>query len=424
MQYGTNGRSDAASVGSVVSSCGRPVSAKQNLPAPRWRGLFLVCQFLALLLVFGALLAEADSLEESARVLARRAATEVRGETTNCQVRSLAHLDSAQLAAFSSAFEDELQKRGVKIASGGAQVSLTVTITRDAAGYIGVVQVEGREAREPLIMALGPVGDAAPLDTTFSYSLHKELLFSQDRPLVDVVFDDAARTAFALGLQEINSYERSGGGWSPSRSERLPVHRYSNRDPHGLLTIAANGSAMALLPGETCRLTAPDLNRWSCEPASTAAAAPVSQVASVEEATTDVGISAATWDSAGKTHLVTAGLDGQARLYEGSADPVAVFQGWGSQVTAINSGCGSGWQLLVTGKGDWTKSDDVRAMEIRERTAVSVSAPTEFNGPIVALRTPRITASGIPENSSAIAIERNLQTGRYEAYRLTLSCTD
>ncbi|HYL61444.1 MAG TPA: hypothetical protein VE077_02405 [Candidatus Methylomirabilis sp.] len=377
------------------------------------------------MMLLAASAAAADSLEESARALARKVAANLRGAYASCQVRNLSMLGSTELAAFSSAFQDELQKRGVRIATGEAPVSLVVTVTQNPTEYISVVQIRGKESAETVMGTLGSVSNRAPQDMAFSYTLRKELLFSQDRPILDVVFDDGGKKAAVLGLQEINSYEQSGNQWSMTGSQKLPVQRYAERDARGLLALAADGSATAFAPGEICRLAAAETHGWNCE--SSSAAVPVRTLSQDvwAGAKDNAWMSAAKLEPPGQTQIVLAERDGVARLYEGGAQPVAVFPDWGSQLTAINSGCGAGWQLLVTGKGDWTQSDEVRAVEIRGRTATPVSFPVEFAGPVVTLHNPGVTASAVPRaNSNAIAIERNLQTGRYEAYRLTLSCAD
>ena len=126
----------------------------------------------------------------------------------------------------------------------------------------------------------------------------------------------------------------------------------------------------------------------------------------------------------GKTRIIVTSEDGLARLYEEAAEPVAVFPNWGSEIASVYSGCGSGWQLLVTGKGDWTKPDEIQAIDIQERRAQSVSDPMEFPGPIVALQTPRDErCSERHGTGQAVAVDRNLQTGRYEAYLLSIACT-
>jgi len=90
-------------------------------------------------------------------------------------------------------------------------------------------------------------------------------------------------------------------------------------------------------------------------------------------------------------------------------------RGWGSQIVGLQTGCGSGWQVLASQAGDLNIPDAVQAYEIVNRKPVPVSSPIEFAGPITELWP-------LADGSRAIAIARNLQTGTYEAYRLSVSC--
>jgi len=109
-----------------------------------------------------------------------------------------------------------------------------------------------------------------------------------------------------------------------------------------------------------------------------------------------------------------AALDGQVHLLDGITDQTVGKLGWGSDLASLRSGCGSGWQVLVTRNGD-ISSDTVRAFEFPDREPIAASQSLELNGSITALW----TESG---GSSAIAISRNSETGRYEAFRLIITC--
>ncbi len=124
------------------------------------------------------------------------------------------------------------------------------------------------------------------------------------------------------------------------------------------------------------------------------------------------GTKVATADPAG---WILAGLDGRAILLNRNAQPVANTGGWGSQMVGLQSGCSSGWQVLTTQAGDLSEADAVQAVEIVERKPVPVSPPVEFSGPITELWP-------LANGSEAIAIARNLQTGAYEAFRLSVIC--
>lgn len=340
-------------------------------------------------------------------------------------MHNLSNLGSAELAAVAAAFEGELQKRGVLLEGRAAPVTVVLTVSQSPTEYLGVVQIQGKETGEAQMETLGPLSDGAAANTAFSYTLHKELLFSQDQPILDVAFQNGGTQAMVLSAHEIYFYARDGGSWTVTRSQGLPVHAASQPIAPGALEMKEDGSGAAFVPGQVCQLAAPGGTAWSCQPSSEPLPALTIFPENWPSATDNNWISAAKLEPEGKMQIVVAGRDGLARLFEGGTEPSAVFPDWGSQLTALHSSCGSEWQLLITGKGDWTKNDEVRAVEIRERTAVPVSSPVEFPGPIIAMHAPSITPSALaPANSTAIALDRNLQSGRYEAYRLTLSCTD
>jgi hypothetical protein len=108
-----------------------------------------------------------------------------------------------------------------------------------------------------------------------------------------------------------------------------------------------------------------------------------------------------------------AGADGKIHLIDGMNDQSATFA-WGSDITAVRTSCGAGSQVLATTSGDQAQ-DSIRAYEFPDRDPVAVSAAIDFPGPVSALWT---EARG----DSGIAIARNRDTGRYEAFRLSLAC--
>ncbi|MGB7471237.1 MAG: hypothetical protein WBW58_17860, partial [Candidatus Acidiferrum sp.] len=401
------------------------VYAKQNLPLPRRRGLAIFCQVLGFYIFFGfvAQTARADSFEEAGRALARKVWTSARGGTVSCEFRNLATLRRGEFASFSAAFQQELQQRGAKIVAADAAAKLVVSVTQDPAEYLAVVQIQRGENSETVMETIGPVDGPAAPEPAFSLTLHREFLFSQDGPILDVVLDDG-KHAETLGTEAIRFYELQADQWVLTGSEHLPTHQPAERDERGFIFQGIDSKA-AYLSGEVCTLSLlPGTKGWECE--RNTDQIPVRAVATEAMAGKKIGawISAAPLEMDGKTRFMVTGEDGLARLYEDGAEPVAVFPNWGSEIASVYSGCGSGWQLLVTGNGDWTKPDEIQAMDIQERRAQAVSDPMGFPGPVIALRTPGTrTATNAAANGEAVAVDRNLQTGRYEAYLLSISCS-
>ncbi|HYL95947.1 MAG TPA: hypothetical protein VET69_09095, partial [Terriglobales bacterium] len=76
-------------------------------------------------------------------------------------------------------------------------------------------------------------------------------------------------------------------------------------------------------------------------------------------------------------------------------------------------GCrGSGWQILASAKNGG--GDSVRAYEIMDREPAAVGAAAEFSG--------QLTALWSKDDGSAVAVERNPDTRKYEAYSLAVVC--
>jgi len=114
-------------------------------------------------------------------------------------------------------------------------------------------------------------------------------------------------------------------------------------------------------------------------------------------------------------------VDGSLHLVDGMTDQVIRGAKWGSDLATVHSTCGTGTQLLVSESGIMTSGnlerDGLRAFEIPDRDPVAASSAVEFDGRIVALW---------PESSGngATAIVRRKDTGWYEAYRVSVSCSN
>jgi hypothetical protein len=92
-------------------------------------------------------------------------------------------------------------------------------------------------------------------------------------------------------------------------------------------------------------------------------------------------------------------------VYDAARKPAGDSDGWGSDFAAV---CGS-TKILATGPAGPESRDFVTLYELTNRTPVRASAPVEFPGPVTAL-------------FPTLAVARNLSTGWYEAYSLTVDC--
>jgi hypothetical protein len=104
--------------------------------------------------------------------------------------------------------------------------------------------------------------------------------------------------------------------------------------------------------------------------------------------------------------------DGKLRHLSGEDAGLAT----GSDIAAIQSECGAGWQLLLTGTGDPTQPDTIRAADFSGGSFVLVGAPLEFESPITALWPASDGASAMAVTSSPGV------SGTYELFSISIAC--
>jgi hypothetical protein len=112
--------------------------------------------------------------------------------------------------------------------------------------------------------------------------------------------------------------------------------------------------------------------------------------------------------------LLIGGIDGKVQLTEGGVlRPVAGARDWGSDFAVLNSGCGAGAQVLVSGSGE-AASDSLRAFELPAQEAIPASAPLAMDGTVTALW-------AAPDGKNVFAVVRGA-ADQYEVDRVTASC--
>jgi hypothetical protein len=266
--------------------------------------------------------------------------------------------------------------------------------------------------------------------------LHKTSLWSQQERILDVaLIDDNPARMMVLDANGVSAYRSQGGGWQLEQSQLVAHSRPWPRDLRGRLVPGRDKAHLvdAYLPGVHCRSSASAGLAMACgdsdEPwplatdfailnapftaarnyFSGALSPPVGRLMTAPTfySTAPVVRDQSTW-------WLLAAVDGQVHLLDGATDQVLDKSGWGSEIAGVRSGCGSGQQILASGSGDG-RSDTVRAFEVIGRDPVPVSAGLEVTGGITAMWT---DSSG----ANAVAVVHNLETGRYEAFRLTLTC--
>lgn len=316
-----------------------------------------------------------------------------------------------------------------------AAAVVQVSLSEDLQNYVWVAQIRQGANESSIVMVSLPRPETQPVvHQAAALAIHKTLLWSQGDRILDVaVVDGNPAHMMVLDSSGVAVYTLHDGRWQPEESIAVTHSRPWPRDLRGRLILRKDHLFDAYLPGVFCRsgTSAPlamncyesddpwplgtdqlSLNAFFTPARNyfTGALAP-----GVGKLTTaPVFYSAAALPREKYTLWLFAAVDGQVHLLDGITDQTVGKLGWGSDLASVRSGCGSGWQLLVTRNGD-ISSDTVRAFEFPDREPIAASQSLEFNGSITALW----TESG---GSSAIAISHNSETGRYEAFRLIITC--
>jgi len=316
-----------------------------------------------------------------------------------------------------------------------AAATVRISLSEDLQNYIWVAEVHQGLSDTPAILVSLPrpeapsaQADAAPLD------LHKALLWSQEDRILDAaVIDGNPAHMVVLDPKQATIYKLQNNGWHAEQA--LPI-AHSNpwpRDLRGRLVLRKDHLFDAYLPGVFCRSSANPPLTMTCDHSDdpwpiglensslnafyagsrnffTGALAP----GIGKQTAAPAFYSAAALPRENYTLWLFAATDGRLHLLDGMADQSAGKLSWGSEIATLRSNCGSGSQVLASGNAEGSK-DTLRAFEFADRDPIAVSQPLDFSGTITAVWT---DSTG----SSAVAVARDSQAGRYEAFRITLTC--
>ena len=365
----------------------------------------------------------ADDVSGAARELARRSAVYGRVDASAITWRNISSLGSAELAQARAAFEAALQEFGNRNPS-APQVLARITLSQNLGSYLLVEEAQVGEEREVWIASWKRAGAArqrAP-----GMALESKLALEQDDQILDLAF--VGNGMLVLTPSKVTLRAAAG-----SQSAALAPLKPWPRDLRGRLRVTGN-TFQAFLPGMTCAGSAVPALQMDCHAAepwvleSGSRAMLLANFAPSRNyfdgrVVTQAGVrktiepffSAAAVEEPGRTVWVLAMLDGRDQTFDAALDPQGKgFTLWGSDITAVDGRCGAASPVLATRPGDGSEPDAVQAFAVAGGSAVPLTAPVIFAGPVTAL-----WPSG---SGSALAVAHDLSTGKYAAYVLTVSC--
>jgi hypothetical protein len=351
-----------------------------------------------------------------------------------------------------------LEQSGIHFAkSEQAAASIALTLSENETSYVWVAEIHQGAGETAIVMVSVPrLGHSGAAYESMPTALRKISLWTQEGKILDLAVLEENPTPSrigVLGAEDISVYRAAQNGkWQSEQILPISHNRAWPLDLRGRLISTPDHNLNAYLPGAICRVTltaapftiachASD-DPWPISIRNTSSTVfpsagsnptvggPIIPLAGFFAPTRNY-FTGVLSPAAGKFSTVPkfytaafvprekytlwlfASADGRVHLIDGMNDQPSSFP-WGSDIAAVRTACGAGSQVLATASGDQAQ-DSIRAYEFPDRDPVAVSAAVDFPGPISALWT---EARG----DSAIAIARNLDTGSYEAFRLSLAC--
>lgn len=366
----------------------------------------------------------ADDLRSAARELARKTSAWSRGPVA-AVYRNLSSLPDSEITTVRREFEAALA--GSAEAATGAEVR--ITLSENASEFLLVEEI--RKGDEAQVWMASWKRSQRTLASVSGITLDKKLVWEQDEPILDVAF--AGDRMLVLAPSQITVHngraERAVLKWGPfapgrpwPRDLRGRLRVNGDRVQAFLPWLVCNGSATPALVLQCAPSEAP----WVLESGDHAIllanfAADRNyfdgRVVAQNGSSRSVApfYSAVAVDEPGGTTWLLALVDGRAELFDAAWVPVATLASWGSDLVGISAQCAAASLVLATRPGDANEPDALQAFSIVNRAAAPVSSPLTFSGPVTALWPSGATA--------AVAVARDLATGKYGAYVVTVVCS-
>ena len=367
--------------------------------------------------------------------LARRIAGITGPGATAVTVVNRSSLNASESEEIRRTLLSELAAYGVQqSASDQAAATVQVTLSENLQNYVWVAEIR-QGTSEPVVVMVSVLGSVEGVADRSSapLTIRKSLLWAGEARILDVaVIAGNPDHLIVLEPERVGLYRQQNGNWQEEQVLALIHVRPWPRDLRGRLILRKDHLFDAYLPGVYCRSSTAAPLSMTCDDSDdpwpltsnqgdpraffsanrnffTGALSPGIQ----KQTNASAFYTAAGLPRDKYTLWVFAAVDGRIHFLDGMTDQ-ALPLAWGSDIASVRSGCGTGWQILATSNEDGPV-DEVRAFEILDREPAPVSPSVEFQGRITALW---------PDSDStgAMAISRNSETEKYEAYRLTIDC--
>ncbi len=433
----------------VISSARNPVYAKQKLSPLRSRGRLFLCLLLVAFLVACPGTSRADSVEDAARALARKVASNHKKNLGSSYAwENHASVSLATSERMREAFEMELERLLRIRINHVEQADVSILIT-ESASQIRLLAKDSSQDGDLVDSVVLPKGQFASMEGTGTIlKLDRQIFWQQSESMLDLAEsnDPSGKPDIlvVLGRESLSLYRWNEEKWALKDTAPLPHSKAPLRDLRGEIHIYDHFFQFHL-PGMECDGDAWQKLTFECEEQSGIWHAefdfrlPFSLDAGrnffavdphyigPKKSTLAGFFSVAPYRQSRpyfQDQEILAGADGHAYVYLSGNEREKIPESlerlsvnWGSDLAQISVNCREGLLVLASGAKDHSSQDTLQGFEIEPRAVIPVTPIAEFPGPILSLK-------NTDDSAEVIAVIFNLTTGNYEAYRVTVECDD
>jgi hypothetical protein len=276
-------------------------------------------------------------------------------------------------------------------------VEITATFSQNLKDDLFVAEIH-RENESFVEMASLPRTTAAPTETAAGFRLDRKMLWEQETQILDLAANigESSDQMLVLDTVGVNRYERQDAKWQ--KVDGIALEIPAVRDPRGRLTLMED-TVVAEVPGLTCS------GKWM--PAVTIECKSGGRFTAGRNTIEETGWPAYFAHAAIAGEDIVVASDGRTYIYDANRTQRNSADLW-QDLAVISSTC-SGRKILATD----LDSHALALFDVVNHSAVRVSDSLQMPGTITAT-----WASG----STGIAVVRNKNTSRYEAYSISVDC--
>jgi hypothetical protein len=343
-------------------------------------------------LVFVAIVARGDALDDAVGQWGKKIASHLAADEIAHVIWNGAAAENADAASYTARAKTLLARSLQRRLRNPKSVEITATLSQNLKGYLLIAEMH-RENEN--IVEMASVARPAPMpEAAAGFRLERRLLWEQETPILDVVV--VGDQMLVLDTMGVARYEQRDAKWQKAEAVALDIPPV--RDPRGRLTVS-DDSLIAETAGLTCRGAWKPAVAIECQPGGRFTAGRNT----IEEAGWQPYFTHA---EIGGDHVVAA-ADGRTYVYDAAHKQLSVSDAW-NDFAVVATSCANAKMIAA-----YSATNSLAIFDLVNQSLLRVSDSMEMPGPVTAMW---------PAGNSVLAVVRNKDTNRYEAYSIAVDC--